>query len=300
MSDGLCVLRRGEKGFPPLLEEIPDAPDILYVRGRLDPAIPAVAIVGSRRPSPYGLRAAAALARGMASKGIAVVSGLARGIDGMAHRAALDAGGATWAVLGCGLGQVYPPEHRDLAERIVAAGGCLMSELPLDAAPLAGHFPRRNRIISGLSMGCVVVEGRLKSGSLITAKLAAEQGREVFAVPGPVSSPLSQAPHWLLENGADLLTSAEDILWKIPGLAERLAARGRPDVPPAPVERPGDRLVSQGWSKILESLGSEALTLDELQEAVGSDAQPLVQHLVDMELSDLIISLPGRRYARKT
>lgn len=299
MTDGLCVLRRGEPGFPRLLEEIPDAPGALYIRGRLDPEIPAVAIVGSRRPSPYGIRTAAALARGMSAKGIAVVSGLARGIDGMAHQAALDAGGATWAVLGCGLGQVYPPEHRDLAERIVASGGCLISELPPDAAPLAAHFPRRNRIISGLSMGCVVVEGRLKSGSLITAKLAAEQGREVFAVPGPASSPLSQAPHWLLENGASLLTSAEEVLWKIPGLEDKLAARSRPAAA-APTALPAARRVSQGWSKILESLGSETLTLDELREAVDSDAQPLIQHLVDMELSDLIIALPGRRYARKT
>ena len=187
-----------------------------------------LAIVGSRTPTLYGRRMARELAAACAAKGIPVVSGLARGIDSEAHRGALRGGGVTWAVLGSGLDVIYPKGHEPLAEEILARGGALISEAPLGAPPVRANFPRRNRILSGLSWGAVIVEGRLKSGSLITARLAAEQGREVFAVPGPADSPLSEGPHELLRQGAAMARSLEDIIEELP----MLFGRDRPSGPP--------------------------------------------------------------------
>ncbi len=193
---GARLLILGEAGYPALLASVRDAPVALYAWGRLDD-LPAVAVVGSRAPTNYGRRMARRLAGDLARRRVAVVSGLARGIDAEAHEGALDAGGTTWAVLGSGLGQVYPPENRDLARRIVDEGGCLLSEFPLAEKPDRWRFPRRNRIVAGLSWATLIVEGRSKSGSLLTAQNAVEYGREVLAVPGPAGSPLSEAPPWL-------------------------------------------------------------------------------------------------------
>lgn len=209
---GTRIVTWADDGYPPQLRTIPDPPLALYVRGELcagDRA--AVAVVGARRASLYGLQCAARFGEELAARGITVVSGLALGIDGAAHEGALRAGGRTVAVLGGGLARLYPPQHAALAEQ-VAAHGAVISEYPMTMPSLPEQFPRRNRIISGLSLGVVVVEAASRSGSLITADCALEQGREVFAVPGPVMSETSRGTHRLVRQGAALVTCAEDVL----------------------------------------------------------------------------------------
>ncbi|MBI4346809.1 MAG: DNA-protecting protein DprA [Elusimicrobia bacterium] len=291
-------LKRGEPSYPELLASIPDAPASLYVRGRLD-ALPAVAIVGSRRPTAYGRRAARTLAADAARAGLAVVSGLARGIDTEAHEAALAAGGVTWAVLGSGLDRVYPPENRGLAGRIISRGAVL-SEFEPGEGPEAWRFPRRNRIISGLAWVTVVVEGLITSGSLITAKLALDQGREVGAVPGPIDSPMSQGPLYLLESGAFPVRCFSDVLARLPsGLS--LECHG-------PVKEGG--LDAAGIShykedvggtrqKILELLGSGEIAFDELVKQAALDGPALLRLLAELEIDGLVESLPGQNYARR-
>ena len=209
---GVAILTLADAAYPARLRTIPDPPLALYVRGALAAADEAaVAVVGARRASLYGLQCADRLSQDLALRGLTVVSGLAVGIDGAAHRGALRAGGRTLAVLGSGLARVYPPAHERLAEE-VAGRGAVLSEYPLEAEPFPGHFPQRNRIISGLSLGVVVVEASARSGALITADCALEQGREVFAVPGPMTSVTSEGTHRLLKQGARLVTSVEDIL----------------------------------------------------------------------------------------
>lgn len=212
---GMEVTPGGAPGYPNLLAHIVDPPIALWSRGILaSAAAPAIAIVGSRRPSPVGLATAARLAGGLAKAGLVVVSGLARGIDAAAHQAALKAGGRSVAVLGSGLDRVYPSEHQSLAEAL-AVSGCLLSELPPGTPPRPRHFPLRNRIISGLSLAVVVVEAAEKSGSLITARTALEQGRGVAAVPGNVVSGCHQGCHALIKDGARLVETVEDVLEEI-------------------------------------------------------------------------------------
>jgi len=296
VSDRPAVLT--EKDYPDLLRSLPERPDKLYALGRPPDQTPALALVGSRRPSAYGRRMARALAREAASRGLAVVSGLAAGIDAEAHAGALEAGGRTWAVLGSGLDRIYPEENKPLARKIVAGGGCLLSEFEPGTPPLPGNFPRRNRIVAGLCWGVVVVEGRDKSGSLITARLALGQGREVFAVPGPADSPLSEAPYLLLREGAKPVRCLDDILEDMPpGL--RLGPQAV-----SPGGLAGATGVGAGLStvedKILEAIGSEERGLEELCAATGLAAAELSAPLFHMELIDLIQSLPGQRYAKKS
>jgi len=294
---GLRVLAWDEPDFPQALRSVADAPLILYVWGCLEPGRDALAVVGSRTPTPYGRRMARSLAREAASR-LVVVSGLARGIDSEAHRAALEAGGTTWAVLGSGLRRLYPPENAALAHEIASSGGCLMSEFLLDAPPLPGHFPRRNRVVAGLSWGTVVVEGRDKSGSLITARLAAEQGREVFAVPGPADSPLSEATFRLISEGAKPVRSFADILPELPPSCRQAAPGARRAE--APAAGPGIFPLAPEHGKILELLGSETRSFEELGRESGLDAAGLTRILFEMELQDLIEPVPGQRYAKKT
>ncbi len=277
--------------LPDILRSIPDPPTALYALGRLEERH-AVAVVGSRGPTPYGVRMARRLAGDVAAAGLVVVSGLARGIDAAAHRAALDAGGTTWAVIGSGLGRLYPPEHAELARELVAKGGALLSELPLDMAPLPDNFPKRNRLVSGLAWATVVVEGRHRSGSGVTAKQALDQGREVLAVPGPVDSPLSEAPLRLLAGGAGLARNLEDILAALPPGAGNPVPL-RPDEPARPD-------TSEDEARILARLGSEALSLDELSRATGLDTSRLSSIMFGLELKSLVIFVPGQRYAQKT
>jgi DNA processing protein len=236
---------------------------------------------------------ARALATECARAGIVVVSGLARGIDSQAHRAALDAGGITWAVLGSGIDIIYPRENASMAGDILRSGA-LASELPLGTPPLAAHFPRRNRIVSGLSFGTVVVEGDLKSGSLITAKCALGQGREVFAFPGPADSPMSEGPLELLRQGAVLVRGLDDVLEELPALVSASAPAASHDS----VETERERGLITDERKIFELLSSGDRSLDELIEGTGWNVQLLVRVLSELEGRGLVIATPGQRYAR--
>jgi DNA processing protein len=224
------IVSREDADYPSLLASLPDAPIVLYVRGQLPEGRVRVALVGSRRATAYGRSVARGLAGNLAGLGVEVVSGGARGIDTWAHRGALEAGGATAAVLGCGFGHVYPPENKDLFAQI-AASGALLSEFPIAMAPLAENFPRRNRLIAGLSAATIVVEATTKSGSLITAGQALEQGREVMAVPGPVDSEQSRGCHRLIQQGAKLVQSVEDVLDELSPMYRRALEAGSPPVP---------------------------------------------------------------------
>ncbi len=211
-KENIRVISIFDRDYPELLKSIPDAPMVLYIKGKLDCLLGLnIAVIGSRKASSYGLLTAERISRQLASLGVTIVSGMARGIDSAAHRGALDAGGRTVAVLGSGVLNIYPPENASLAKKI-SNNGALISEFPLKRAPLRENFPRRNRIVSGLSKGVVVVEAAKRSGALITADLALDQGRDVFAIPGEVDSPTSYGTNYLIKQGAKLVDSAEDIL----------------------------------------------------------------------------------------
>ena len=273
-EQGLRFLGRSEPGFPPLLRAIHDPPVGLFLRGAAGPELlsrPAVAIVGARACSPYGSQVARTLARELAGAGLLVISGLARGIDGAAHRGALEAGEPTVAVLGCGIDRDYPASHRELA-RSVAAGGLIVSEYAPGVEPAPWRFPARNRIVAGLGAATIVVEARERSGALITADLALEEGREVFAVPGEITSSLSQGTNALLRTGATPLTSAGDVLEAL-GL-ERTAQ------PPVPAEA----------EPILKQLPA---TADELARTTGLGTGALAAQLAELELSGLVVEAEG-------
>lgn len=272
--------------YPEPLRALPDAPPWLYVKG--DPAWlsrPMLAMVGSRNATPQGRQDARAFAQTLAGAGLVIVSGLAEGIDAAAHEGGL-AGGASVAVVGTGLDRVYPARHRDLAHAL-ARGGALVSEFPLGTPPRRGHFPRRNRLISGLSLGVVVVEAALESGSLITARLAAEQGREVFALPGSIHSPLSKGCHRLIKEGAKLVDSAADIL-------EELRWQWQPPIPAvaAAVASAGPE------GGLLELMGNDPVTLDRLSGRSGLTVDSLSAMLLSLELQGLVAILPGGLYQR--
>lgn len=271
--------------YPARLRRIHDPPALLYVRGEVRPDEPAVAIVGSRRATSTGRLVTERLAAGLAQHGVVVVSGLARGIDAVAHRAALAAGGRTMAVLGCGVDVVYPPEHAELMAAI-ARSGCVMTELPPGTPPLAHHFPRRNRIIAGLGLGVVVVEGDERSGALSTAASALNEGREVMAVPGSVLNPLTRAPHALLRQGATLVETAEDVL----------AAVGLPADPgrlPETVEQP-EGAAALVW----QAVGSEPTHIDQAVDGSGLPAAEVAALLIELELRGLVRALPGKHFIR--
>jgi DNA processing protein len=281
--------------YPRRLLAIADPPPLLYVAGSLHESDEmAIAVVGARRATPAGRLVTERLAHGLADAGFTIVSGLARGIDAAAHRGALAARGRTIAVLGCGLGSTYPSEHERL-RRDIEEHGAVLSELSLDAPPHSGHFPRRNRIISGLSFGVVVVEAAIDSGSLITAGLAAEQGREVFAVPGSVNSDTSRGTHALIKEGAALVERAQDVIDVIlpqlePAMKLRLSAA---PVPYAPVEHLGnhERLV-------YDALSYEPLTVDHLLERTRLSVPSVMASLLSLELQQRVRQLPGQRYLR--
>lgn len=292
---GVRLILRGDPDYPDLLASIHDPPLVLYVQGSLTGASP-VAFVGTRAPTPYGRRMARRLAGDASRRGLTIVSGLARGIDAEAHVAALDAKGPTWAVLGTGLGHVYPTENQALARRIITAGGALISERPLDTGPTPDVFPRRNRIVAGLSWAVVVVEGRHKSGSLITARFAAEYGREVLAVPGPADSVMSEAPHRLIVDGAKVTGDVKDILAALP---EGQMLEARRDAVPDLVSPPTAPAPTAEEAQVMALIGSDALSLEELVQLSGLDTTRISSIMFGLEIKERVSSVPGQRYAQK-
>jgi DNA processing protein len=251
----------------------------------------AVAIVGSRRATAYGLRTAERLAGDLAARGVTVVSGLARGVDTAAHRGALDVRGRTLAVLGSGIDRVYPPENRGLARQVTGAGG-VVSQFPMGTPPLPQHFPVRNRVIAGLTLGTVVVEAAERSGALITARLAAEMGREVYAVPGNVSSPVSQGTNDLLRDGASFARGWEDVV-------AELAPAWRAAVKAVPAPAPDAMAVAaDAGGGVLSLLGDDPVAIDRVIERSGLAAGTVAASLTELELRGLVKKLPGLRYVR--
>lgn len=274
---GMSVVHPGHRSYPRLLGEISGRPSILYVRGALAPADDAsVAIVGTRRASPYGRQAAERIATELAQAGITVVSGLARGVDAAAHRAALEAGGRTIAVLGSGPDVIYPAEHSRLAEQILESGA-ILSELPPGAKPDAQNFPARNRIVSGMTLGTLVIEAPLRSGALITASFAADQGREVFVIPGSIFAQTAEGTNGLLRDGARLVRHGADILEDL-GLGD---GSGQ-------VVRQSQMSLDENERRLLAALGKEARHIDELAEEAKLPAGAVSALMLTMELKGLV------------
>ncbi|MCX7627137.1 MAG: DNA-processing protein DprA [Methylophilaceae bacterium] len=280
---GNAIVTWADAIYPKALLEIHDPPPLLYVKGRTELLErPTIAVVGSRNATPQGLQNAEAFAQALSEAGWCVASGLALGVDGAAHRGALRGKGSTIAVLGTGLDIVYPARHRDLAHEI-SEKGVLVSEFPLGEPSKAANFPRRNRIISGLSRGVLVIEANLESGSLITARLAAEQGREVFAIPGSIHSPLSKGCHRLIKQGAKLVDSLQDILEELGG---------------APILESTSDVTDEADDSLLQLMGYDAVAIDTLVQRSGLTSEQVSSMLLSLELQGKVACLPGGRYQR--
>lgn len=288
---GIRLLTFLDADYPRRLFEIGDPPPLLYLRGQIPAWDPAVAVVGARRATREGMKNSERLSAEMAASGITVVSGLARGIDTAAHRGALDGTGTTIAVLGCGVDVNYPPENRQLAEQICQTG-CIVSEFPLGTQPLAEHFPRRNRIISGLSRGVLVVEAVEKSGSLITARYALDQGREVLAVPGSISSPACRGSNRLIKEGAQLVDCLSDILE-----ACRISLVSNPlPLFDQPATRPRHDLTPRE-AAVYELIAQGSRHLDEITQALELTAGEVSAMVLGLELKGVVQQLPGSYYS---
>lgn len=288
------IIVGGDGVYPRRLEEIPDAPPLLYVKGTLPPVdeVFGVGVVGSRRPTLYGKNMAQQIAQDLAQAGAVVISGMARGIDSAAHRGALRGGGKTIAVLGCGVDVVYPPENREL-KQLIEQEGAVVSEYPPGTPPLGVNFPQRNRIISGLGLALVLVQGKATSGSMITGRLALEHGRDVFCVPGNVDEPLSSAPNQLIRDGAILLTNAAEILisqsWQFPELILAGLKKKTENSPFA--GRPADQI------EVLQVLHKNKPThVDDICFQTHLDASGAAKVLLVLELEGIIAQLPGKQY----
>lgn len=280
------VVTLGDASYPQALLQIPDPPPLLYVKGRAGLLnVPALAIVGSRNATPQGALLAESFARALSDSGLTIVSGLALGIDAAAHRGGLAGKARSVAVVGTGLDVVYPARNRTLAHELAAAGA-LVSEFPLGTGPIGTNFPRRNRLISGLARGCLVIEAAAQSGSLITARLANEQGREVFAVPGSIHSPLSKGCHQLIKQGAKLVESADDILEEFHLQPQALAATG--GAPPRDAHA----------QALLEHLGFDACDIDTLTTRSGLASDVVSSLLTQLEIEGTVAAMPGGRYQR--
>ncbi len=285
---GHDLLVLGDADYPAQLLATADPPLLLWLQGRRELlATPSLAIVGSRNPTAQGGDNARAFARALAQAGYTIVSGLALGVDAAAHEGALDAGGATIAVVGTGLDQVYPRRNAGLAARLLAAGGLIVSEYSLGMPVMQANFPKRNRIIAGLSRGCLVVEAAVQSGSLITARLAAEAGREVFAIPGSIHSPQARGCHALIRQGAKLVESAEDVLEELPPLGIPAAAA------PEAIETPHEQ------QALLDAMGFDPVSLDALMARSGWPAAELSGLLLELELDGHVARLAGQLFQRR-
>ncbi len=298
------IITWADDEYPPLLKQIADPPLLLYLRGDSKAlSRHALAMVGTRRPSPYGLQVARRLAKDLAERQLVIISGLARGIDSAAHHGALDAQGVTVAVQGRGMDDIYPAENRKLADRILKTGA-IISEFPLGTGPTPENFPIRNRIISGLSLGVMVVEASEYSGSLITARLATEQNREVFAVPGNVTSPQSFGPNYLIKQGAKLVDQWGDVIEEFPPEVRGQLLPPAPDAENQPISaEPGalfDQSLSGDQKQVFEVLRpDEAVFLDDIFERVRLPQARILQLLLELEMSGLIRQLPGKNFIRK-
>lgn len=290
------IVTLADSDYPQALLNITDPPLLLYVKGRLDLLNrTALAVVGSRNATPQGLNNAEAFARSLSDAGLCIISGMAHGIDAAAHRGALQAQGSSIAIVGTGLDKVYPSANRDLAH-VLAQQGALVSEFPLGTPPLAANFPRRNRLISGMSIGCLVVEASLQSGSLITARLALEQGRDVFAIPGSIHAPQSKGCHALLKQGAKLVETAQDILEELGSLIPARSPKTHiKDIQETDASVPE---VSDLDTALLEHLGFDAVDIDTLATRCGLTVSQLSAMLLTLELSGHISVLPGGLYQR--
>ncbi len=301
------ILILDDGSYPPLLREIADPPITLYVRGEWQACFeqPCVAVIGSRNCSTYGQNAAEMLSRDLASRGICVVSGLARGIDTSAHRGAIAGGGRTIAVIGTGLDSIYPKENAKLVDEIIASGGAVVSQFPLGTPPLKDNFPYRNRIISGLSLGVLIVEASERSGSLITARLAMEQNREVMAVPGNITSGKSYGTNYLIKAGAKLVQQWQDVVAELPAEVSSV-------ILPPKVERHSDNISPEQpelvpadmtdhertvWSLLT---ADESTHIDQLLESSSLSFGELNTALVGLDIRDAIRVLPGKHYARRS
>lgn len=292
------LLPLSDPRYPARLREIADPPPLLYVHG--DPEVlawPALAMVGTRHPTPAGRGTAHAFARHLAGSGLIIVSGLALGVDAAVHEGALAGAGLTVAVAGTGLDRVYPARHAELAHRI-GASGALVSELPIGTRPTREAFPRRNRILSGLAAGTLVVEAALRSGSLITARLALEQGRELFAIPGSIHNPVARGCHALIRQGAKLVETADDVLEELasvlgplPGTQAAATGRAEPETPPAATD--------PEYVRLLECLDWEPRSIDELSACSGLSAGDVASMLLRLEMEGTIHSVPGGLYQKR-
>ncbi|HYX73076.1 MAG TPA: DNA-processing protein DprA [Steroidobacteraceae bacterium] len=291
-SSGAHIVLASDPEYPPLLQQMPGAPAALYVEGTVAALSSAqIAMVGSRNPTPAGRSTAREFATYFAGVGLTVTSGLALGIDAASHEGALAGGGATIAVYATGLDRVYPAEHGSLAQRIRACGA-LVSEFPPRTPPLRGHFPRRNRIIAGLSLGTLVVEAARYSGSLITARNAVEAGREVFAIPGSIHSPLSRGCHQLIKNGAKLVEEGADVLSELPfSVSKEVVTTPQPE-PRKPRE------LDKEYEMLLDALGFEPATIDVLVARTRLPGESVASMLLILELEGRVAALPGGRYGR--
>jgi DNA processing protein len=293
---GITILSMNDENYPPLLRQLPDPPPVLYVYGQLIPSDTCVAIVGSRNSTPYGETITRTLAKDLANNQITIVSGMARGIDTSAHKGALDANGRTVAVMGCGLETVYPAENKALFHSIAKNNGAVISEFSMGARPEAYHFPSRNRIISGMSMGTIVVEAGNKSGSLITARLALEQNRQVFAVPGQVHSQMTEGTHRLIKQGAKLIENAQDVLEDLGPflnahlqvLPDKKMSSREKDVPPM------DSIEKLIW----DQLTIDPKYIDDIQHQMDITSSDLSVQLLQMEMKGLVEQHPGKRFSR--
>lgn len=290
-QDSHSIVTLADDGYPRALLEIPDPPALLYLAGRAELLRrECIAVVGSRNATAQGEQNAEAFARSLSESGLTIVSGMAMGIDAAAHRGGLKGAGATIAVVGTGIDVVYPRRNAEVARQI-ASGGLLLSEFPLGTGPAAGNFPRRNRIISGLARGCLVVEAAAASGSLITARAAADQGREVFAIPGSIHSPLSKGCHALIKSGAKLVESADDVLAELSGFrhsgfASTALGSGRQAAGAPPADG------------LLAHMGHDPVHVDALCERAGLSAEQVSSELLRLELDGRIAALPGGLYQR--
>ncbi len=286
---GVRIISLWDNNYPAQLRTIFDPPPVLFIKGQLLPEDAfAMAIVGTRRATHYGRQMAKTLSTNLSQRGISIISGLARGIDSVAHKSAIIAGGRTIAVLGSGLDVIYPPENRKLFAEI-ELNGAIISEFPMGTRPEAGNFPGRNRVISGLSLGVLIVEAPEKSGALLTADFALDQGREVFALPGNVTSPMSAGTNHLLKSGAKIVTDVEDIIDELRHLPQSISQRKKLDKKEAPK-------LSGKESGIYQALSTEPIHIDLLSEQTGLQTSELLGHLLQMELKGAVTQLPGKLF----